>query len=120
MPQKSNSGTMPVSIKVPASGGRVRTHLNGLILDRGMDGYAVPQFSPEVYRSGEEMAIPMIVGTTGRESGGPPGSGPGTAPGTGAVPGAAALIARRRGACGAAIRTISRPCFLSRPSRNLK
>ena len=78
---------MPVSIKVPVSGGRVRTHLNGLILDRGMDGYAVPQFSPEVYRSGEEMAIPMIVGTTGRESGGPPGSGPGTAPGTGAVPG---------------------------------
>ena len=67
-----------------------RTHLNGLILDIGMDGYAVPQFSPEVYRSGKEMAIPMIVGTTGRESGGPPGPGTparGTAPSTGAAPG---------------------------------
>jgi para-nitrobenzyl esterase len=48
-----------------------RQHLGGLILDVGMDGYAVPQFSPEVYRAGKEMPVPMIIGSNGRENGGP-------------------------------------------------
>jgi para-nitrobenzyl esterase len=47
-----------------------RKRLNGLILDVGMDGYVVPRFSPEVYRSGKEIPVPMIVGSNGRESGG--------------------------------------------------
>jgi para-nitrobenzyl esterase len=52
-----------------------RKRLNGLILDVGMDGYAVPQFSPEVYRSGKEIAVPVIIGSNGRESGGGPRPG---------------------------------------------
>ena len=45
---------------------RRRLTEQGLILDVGMDGYAVPQFSPEVYRSGKEAAVPMIFGSNGR------------------------------------------------------
>ena len=52
-----------------------RKRLNGLILDVGMDGYVVPQFSPEVYRSGKQLPIPMIIGSNGRESGGAPRPG---------------------------------------------
>jgi para-nitrobenzyl esterase len=52
-----------------------RKRLNGLILDVGMDGYAVPQFSPEVYRSGKAAPVPMIIGSNGRESGGGPRPG---------------------------------------------
>jgi para-nitrobenzyl esterase len=47
-----------------------RKGLNGLILDVGMDRYVVPQFSPEVYRSGKELPLAMIVGNNGHESGG--------------------------------------------------
>jgi para-nitrobenzyl esterase len=54
---------------------RKRLTGTGLILDVGMDGYAVPQFSPEVYRSGKEIPVPMIIGSNGRESGGGPGPG---------------------------------------------
>jgi para-nitrobenzyl esterase len=39
-----------------------------LILDVGMDGYVVPQFSPAVYRSGGELPIPMIIGSNGMDS----------------------------------------------------
>ena len=49
---------------------RKRLTGTGLILDVGMDGYVVPQFSPEVYRSGKEIPVPMIIGSNGRESGG--------------------------------------------------
>ena len=38
-----------------------------LILDVGMDGYAAPEFSPEVYRSGRENRVPMITGSNGRD-----------------------------------------------------
>jgi para-nitrobenzyl esterase len=62
------------------AGGDFRKGLNDahLMLDVGMDGYVVPQFSPAVYRSGKEMAIPAIFGSNGREGGGGPrpGSGP--------------------------------------------
>jgi para-nitrobenzyl esterase len=53
-----------------------------LILDVGMDGYVVPQFSPGVYRAGKELAIPVIFGSNGREGGGggPGGPRPGAAP----------------------------------------
>ena len=49
-----------------------------LILDVGMDGYAAPEFSPAVYRAGKEAAIPMIIGSNGRDSPGyrPTGSTP--------------------------------------------
>ncbi len=47
---------------------RRRLTEQGLILDVGMDGYAVPQFSPEVYRSGKEAAVPMIFGSNGRDN----------------------------------------------------
>jgi para-nitrobenzyl esterase len=49
-----------------------------LILDVGMDGYAVSEFSPAVYRSGKEAPIPMIIGSNGRDSPGyrPMGSTP--------------------------------------------
>jgi para-nitrobenzyl esterase len=49
-----------------------------LIVDVGVDGYAVPQFSPAVYRAGKELAIPVIFGSNGREGG---GAGPGQRPG---------------------------------------
>ena len=49
-----------------------------LMLDVGMDGYVVPQFSPAVYRAKQEMAIPMIFGSNGVEGGG--GPRPGSAP----------------------------------------
>jgi para-nitrobenzyl esterase len=39
-----------------------------LIFDVGMDGYAVPRFAPEVYRSGKEAPVPMIIGSNGRDS----------------------------------------------------
>jgi para-nitrobenzyl esterase len=51
-----------------------------LIQDVGMDGYAVPQFPPEVYRSGKEPAIPLMIGSNGRDNPGqrvaPPNSTP--------------------------------------------
>lgn len=47
-----------------------RKQLNGLLLDVGMDNYAVPQFSPEVYREGKEAALPMLIGTNAAESNG--------------------------------------------------
>ena len=50
-----------------------------LILDVGMDGYAVPQFSPEVYRSGKELPVPMIIGSNGRDNPGAGRSNPGNA-----------------------------------------
>ena len=43
-----------------------------LILDVGMDGYTLPEFTPEVYREGKEAAIPMIIGNNGRDN---PGGG---------------------------------------------
>ena len=48
----------------------------GLILDVGMDGYVVPDFSPAVFRAGREIRIPMLIGSNGRESNGA-GPGPG-------------------------------------------
>jgi para-nitrobenzyl esterase len=41
----------------------------GLALDVGMDGFVLPSFPPEVYRSGKALAIPMMVGNNGREMG---------------------------------------------------
>jgi para-nitrobenzyl esterase len=38
-----------------------------LIMDAGMDGYVVPEFSPSVYRAGREAPIPMIIGSNGRD-----------------------------------------------------
>lgn len=46
-----------------------RSRLNGLILDVGMDGYAVPEFSPQVYRAGKELPVPLMIGTNGRDLG---------------------------------------------------
>jgi para-nitrobenzyl esterase len=43
-----------------------------LILDVGMDGYAVPEFSPEVYRSGQEAPVPLMIGSNGKDN---PGAG---------------------------------------------
>jgi para-nitrobenzyl esterase len=34
-----------------------------------VDGYAITAFTPEVYRSGKESPVPMMVGTTGHEGG---------------------------------------------------
>jgi len=39
-----------------------------LILDVGMDGYTLPQFTPDVYLQGKEAAIPMIIGNNGRDN----------------------------------------------------
>ena len=63
------------------AGAEFRKGLNDqhLILDVGVDGYAVPAFSPGVYRSGKELPIPMIFGSNGREGG---GGGPGPKPGS--------------------------------------
>ena len=47
-----------------------------LIQDVGQDGYAVPEFSPEVYRSGKEMPVPMIIGNNGRDTPGYRPAGP--------------------------------------------
>lgn len=47
-----------------------RQGLNGLIFDVGMDGYAVPEFSPAVYKAGKEAPVSMIVGNTARETSG--------------------------------------------------
>ncbi len=51
-----------------------------LIVDVGMDGYVVPQFSPAVYRAGKELPIPVIFGSNGREGGGGGGARGGAAP----------------------------------------
>ncbi len=40
----------------------------GLSLDVGMDGYAIPEYTAEVYRSGKEPALPMIFGSNGRDN----------------------------------------------------
>lgn len=63
-----------------AAGPDFRKALNEqhLMVDVGMDGYVVPKFSPGVYRSGKELAIPVIFGSNGREGG---GGGPGQRPG---------------------------------------
>ena len=49
-----------------------------LILDVGMDGYTLPQFTPDVYLQGKEAPIPMIVGNNGRDN--PGGARPGANP----------------------------------------
>jgi para-nitrobenzyl esterase len=40
----------------------------GLSFEVGMDGYAVKQYSPLVYRSGKELPVPMIFGSNGRDN----------------------------------------------------
>jgi para-nitrobenzyl esterase len=40
----------------------------GLTLDVGMDGYAVPAYTAEVYRSDKEPPMPMIFGSNGRDN----------------------------------------------------
>jgi para-nitrobenzyl esterase len=40
----------------------------GLSLDVGMDGYAIPEYPAEVYRSGKEVPLPMIQGNNGRDN----------------------------------------------------
>ena len=40
----------------------------GLSLDVGMDGYAIPVYPAEVYRSGKEVPLPMIQGNNGRDN----------------------------------------------------
>ncbi len=37
--------------------------------DEGIDGYAIPQSPPEVYRSHDEAPVPMIIGSTAHDSG---------------------------------------------------
>ena len=39
-----------------------------LVLDANQDGYALPEFSPNVYRRGAEPRVPMIIGTNGRDT----------------------------------------------------
>jgi para-nitrobenzyl esterase len=46
-----------------------------LILDVGMDGYTLPEFTPDVYLQGKEAPIPMMIGNNGRDN--PGGSRPG-------------------------------------------
>ena len=41
---------------------------HGLSLDVGMDGYAIPEYTAEVYRSGKEPLLPMIFGSNGRDN----------------------------------------------------
>jgi para-nitrobenzyl esterase len=48
----------------------VRKNLNGLALNVGIDGYVIPEFAPEVYREGKELAVPAIIGTNAEESNG--------------------------------------------------
>ncbi len=48
-----------------------------LILDVGTDGYTLPEFTPDVYRRGKEAAIPMIIGSNGRDN---PGGGRNASP----------------------------------------
>ena len=33
-----------------------------------MDGYAVPEYPAEVYKTGKEAALPMIFGSNGRDN----------------------------------------------------
>jgi para-nitrobenzyl esterase len=40
----------------------------GLSLDVGMDGYAIPVYPADVYRSGKEVPLPMIQGNNGRDN----------------------------------------------------
>ena len=40
----------------------------GLSLDIGMDGYAIPVYTPDVYRARKEAALPMIFGSNGRDN----------------------------------------------------
>jgi para-nitrobenzyl esterase len=37
--------------------------------DEGIDGYAIPESPPEVYRSHKEAAVPMIIGSTAVDTG---------------------------------------------------
>jgi len=76
-----STGTVAYMRSLPASailaaGADLRKGLSEqhLIIDVGMDGYAVPEFSPAVYRAHREGAIPVIFGSNGREGG---GGGPG-------------------------------------------
>ena len=39
-----------------------------LSLDIGVDGYAVPQYAAQVYRSGQEAPLPMIFGSNGQDN----------------------------------------------------
>lgn len=41
---------------------------HGLSLDIGVDGYAVPRYAAQVYRSGQEEPIPMIYGSNGQDN----------------------------------------------------
>jgi para-nitrobenzyl esterase len=41
---------------------------DGLTVDVGMDGYVVPQYSAEIFRSGKEAPLPMIFGSNGRDN----------------------------------------------------
>jgi para-nitrobenzyl esterase len=71
---------LPAS-EILAAGADLRKGLSEqhLIIDVGMDGYVVPEFSPAVYRAHRESAIPAIFGSNGREGG---GGGPGQRPGS--------------------------------------
>lgn len=60
---------LPTS-KILAAQKQLDTQLRsqGLSLDVGTDGYAVPRYTPEVYRSGKEAPVPMIFGNNGRDN----------------------------------------------------
>ena len=74
--------SLPPAAILAATGADFRKALSDqhLMVDVGVDGYVVPQFSPGVYRAGKELPIPVIFGSNGREGGG--GPRPGSTPPT--------------------------------------
>jgi para-nitrobenzyl esterase len=59
---------LPAS-EIVAAMPEVRKRLNGLGFDQGIDGYVIPQNPPEVYRSGKEAPVPVIIGNVSRDTG---------------------------------------------------